>query len=126
MNDSPPETGILRAPGEPGAAPLCALADIPEGQAIARTLTTSAGDLALILTRQGERVSAFHNECPHAGRRLDWAPGQFLIELGHLVCAAHGAAFTLDTGSCVGGPCRGQALARFPLRVESGWVYPAR
>ncbi len=126
MNDSPPEPGVLRAAGSGPEVPLCATADIPEGQAIARTVASSGGGLVVILTRQGSRVSAFHNECPHAGRRLDWAPGQFLIELGHLVCAAHGAAFTLDTGYCVGGPCRGQALVRFPVRVEAGQVYLGR
>lgn len=126
MNDSPPEPGVSRAAESGSEAPLCAVSDIPEGQAIARTVASSGGGFVVILTRLGARVSAFHDECPHAGRRLDWAPGQFLIELGHLVCAAHGAAFTLDTGYCVGGPCRGQALLRFPVRVEAGLVYPGR
>ena len=52
-------------------------------------------------------VSAFLNVCPHAGRRLDWAPGKFLRgKDGQLVCAAHGASFDLANGECTAGPDR--------------------
>ena len=33
---------------------------------------------SLVLYRDGQRVRAWLNVCPHAGRRLDWAPGKFL------------------------------------------------
>ena len=33
---------------------------------------------SLILYRDGQLVRAWLNVCPHAGRRLDWAPGMFL------------------------------------------------
>ena len=56
-------------------------------------------------------VRAWLNVCPHAGRRLDWAPGKFLrAKDGALVCAAHGASFELAGGACVAGPCRGESL----------------
>ena len=56
-------------------------------------------------------VRAWLNICPHAGRRLDWAPGKFLrAKDGSLVCAAHGASFDLATGECIAGPCRGERL----------------
>ncbi|ENZ94595.1 hypothetical protein O1K_15374 [Xanthomonas fragariae LMG 25863] len=61
--------------------------------------------------------------CLHAGRRLDWAPGQFLkTKGGHLVCAAHGAAFELSSGECISGPCRGQSLLTVPVRIEGEHV----
>ena len=42
---------------------------------------------SLILHRQGDLVRAWLNICPHAGRRLDYAPGQFLKSKdGLLVC----------------------------------------
>src|SRR3546814_11854715 len=72
-------------------------------------------DAALILTRVAGRVQAFRNICPHAGRRLDWAPGAFLIDQGRLVCAAHGASFDMASGLCVAGPCKGASLTAVAL-----------
>jgi nitrite reductase/ring-hydroxylating ferredoxin subunit len=64
-------------------------------------------------------VRAWLNCCPHQGRRLDYAPGKFLIDKGQLVCAAHGAVFRLDDGECVGGPCRGEHLAKIEVQQEA-------
>lgn len=73
---------------------------------------------SVVLRRGGERVQAWLNICPHAGRRLDYAPGKFLLDQGRLVCAAHGASFELEQGVCVAGPCRGASLV--PLAVAIG------
>ena len=71
-------------------------------------------------------VRAWLNVCPHAGRRLDWAPGQFLRSKdGLLVCAVHGASFELQGGQCVAGPCRGDNLRVVPVRIADGKVYLA-
>ena len=68
-------------------------------------------------------VRAWLNVCPHAGRRLDWAPGQFLRgKDGLLVCAVHGASFELRNGECVAGPCRGEALREIAVEVRDGAV----
>ena len=74
---------------------------------------------SVILHRKGDTARAWLNICPHAGRRLDWAPGKFLMSKdGLLVCAAHGASFELEKGVCVAGPCRGASLV--PLAVAIG------
>ena len=96
---------------------LCRIEEIPEGGATSREVDSSTGGFSVLLTRSQGRVHGFHNECPHAGRRLDWAPGRFLIESGTLVCAAHGAQFVLDTGECIGGPCRGAGLKAIALTL---------
>jgi nitrite reductase/ring-hydroxylating ferredoxin subunit len=101
---------------------LCQLTTIPDGGAATVHVESSTGGFELVLTRQGGHVAAFHNECPHAGRRLDWAPGQFLIENGLLVCAAHGATFRVESGQCAGGPCRGVGLRAVPVEVIDGEV----
>jgi nitrite reductase/ring-hydroxylating ferredoxin subunit len=102
---------------------LCRLQDMPNGEAIALdVMLPSLGEESVILLRQDEHVSAWLNICPHAGRRLDWAPGKFLISRGMLVCAAHGASFNIDNGECIGGPCRGESLRAVPVRVEDGDV----
>jgi nitrite reductase/ring-hydroxylating ferredoxin subunit len=75
---------------------------------------------SLIVLRRGEHVQAWLNVCPHAGRRLDWAPGKFLVDQGRLVCAAHGATFELERGLCVAGPCRGQSLVAVALATDAG------
>ena len=77
----------------------------------------------VILYREGDAVRAWLNVCPHAGRRLDWAPGKFLKSKdGHLVCAVHGATFEVRGGECVAGPCRGAFLRAVPVAVEDGAV----
>lgn len=78
---------------------------------------------SIILHRDGNDVRAWLNICPHAGRRLDWAPGEFLkSKEGLLVCAVHGASFELDGGCCVAGPCRGEALRPVEVSVIDGLV----
>ena len=107
-------------------ASLIALDSIADG-GFAETEATVDGDAeSVILHRQGDTVRAWLNICPHAGRRLDWAPGQFLKSREDLlVCAAHGASFELMRGECVAGPCRGEALRGVPLEVRDGQVYLA-
>ena len=82
---------------------------------------------SLIVHRDGEHVRAWLNICPHAGRRLDWAPGKFLTSRdGLLVCAAHGASFELRAGECVAGPCRGEHLRAVPVEVRDRKVHLLR
>jgi len=81
---------------------------------------------SLILHRDGGDVRAWLNVCPHAGRRLDWAPGKFLKSKdGLLVCAAHGASFELAEGQCVAGPCRGDRLRAVAIELRDDAVYLA-
>lgn len=104
--------------------PLIALEQITDG-AFAEVEATLDGDAeSLVLHRQGDEVRAWLNVCPHAGRRLDWAPGQFLKSRdGLLVCAAHGASFELLRGECLAGPCRGESLRAVPVEVRDDAVW---
>ncbi|MDY1032807.1 Rieske (2Fe-2S) protein [Stenotrophomonas sp. CFBP8980] len=106
--------------------PLIALETVTDG-GFAETEVLIEGDAeSLVIHRDGDSVRGFLNICPHAGRRLDWAPGQFLKSReGHLVCAAHGASFALDSGECVAGPCKGDRLRAVPLQVRDGQVFLA-
>ena len=100
---------------------LCRLDEIPDGGAAAVNVESSTGGFSLVLLRSGERVYAYHNECPHAGRRLDWSPGKFLVKDGVIICAAHGATFDVPTGACLGGPCR-NGLARIAVKIDDGVI----
>ena len=107
--------------GSLNVEPLLSLDALADG-AFAETEAVLDGDAeSLILYRQGDAVRAWLNVCPHAGRRLDWAPGKFMQSReGWLVCAAHGASFELEGGQCVAGPCRGDALRPVPVEVRDG------
>lgn len=107
-----------------GASPLLTLERLQDG-AFAEVEAVLEGDAeSLIVYRDGDHVRAWLNICPHAGRRLDWAPGQFLKSKdGLLVCAAHGASFELAHGNCVAGPCRGESLRAVEVSVRDGAVW---
>jgi nitrite reductase/ring-hydroxylating ferredoxin subunit len=102
---------------------LCAVAEVANGGAHEAMATLDGSAESLIVLRRDDAVRVFYNVCPHAGRRLDWAPGRFLIDQAFLVCAAHGACFSVPDGACVSGPCRGQALGEVPCEVRDGEVF---
>ncbi|WP_183947633.1 Rieske (2Fe-2S) protein [Rehaibacterium terrae] len=104
---------------------LSAIDQIPDGGATEVEAEVQGVPESLILVREGMQVAAFLNICPHAGRRLDWAPGRFLIDKGRLVCAAHGATFERMSGECVAGPCRGQSLRAVAVEVRDGQIWLA-
>lgn len=104
---------------------LCGVAEIPEGGAHEVVAQVEGVAESLLLLRGDNEVRAFFNVCPHAGRRLDWSPGRFLFDQGRLVCAAHGAAFTVPAGECVAGPCRGQRLTEVPVVQQGNEVFLA-
>ena len=107
------------------ATPLCRLEDIPERGVLGLDPPDPAGE-ALVLSRDGGKVRAWLNVCPHTGRRMDYAPNLFLFKNGQLTCAVHGATFALaQDGLCVQGPCRGESLTAVPLRVSDGKIWRA-
>ena len=102
---------------------LAALQQIEDGGFLEVEATIEGDAESLILHREGDAVRAWLNVCPHAGRRLDWAPGKFLTNKdGQLVCAVHGATFELQHGECVAGPCRGASLRAIAVQVQDGQV----
>ena len=103
-------------------APLCLLADIPDGNAVETEAVIRGEVESLLIYRSGEEARAYLNVCPHAGRRLDYAPGKFLVRNGTIICAAHGATFTAESGDCTNGPCRGDRLRAVPVSVVDGEV----
>ena len=101
---------------------LCRLEDIPDGGVLGVDPPDPEGE-PLLLARQGNSVRAWLNVCPHAGRRMDYAPGLFLVKDARLTCAVHGATFALrEAGLCVAGPCRGQSLVAVRVQVRDGVV----
>ena len=98
-------------------------AGLPDGELLVRVLECGDARAEVLLLRRGGMLRAWHNACPHAGRRLDYAPGKFLLQDGKLICAAHGAQFELEKGRCVDGPGRGGGLAPLDVSpVPGAWI----
>ena len=89
---------------------LSPMAELIENQPMACNVLINNQDTAVIVIRIKADVFVYLNQCPHQGRRLDYAPGKFLYKNGALICAAHGASFEMRSGLCQQGPCRGESL----------------
>lgn len=100
--------------------PLCRLDDIVDGGARA-VLVDTGESWDLVLLRRGDKVFAYHNVCTHAGRKLDYAPGEFLLDKGRIICPVHGSTFDIESGVCCGGPAAGP-LKSVPVTVVDGEV----
>ena len=74
--------------------------------------------------RYREQVFGFVNRCAHRDLELDWSPGEFFdADSRYLICATHGALYEPQTGLCVAGPCKGQALDTLVVTEYGGTVY---
>ena len=96
--------------GESVSASLIPRSDLPEVGICALNGEIDGEIASIVVETLGDTVRAWRNECPHQGRRLDYAPGKFLLDGANLVCAAHGATFRRSDGLCIAGPCRGESL----------------
>ncbi len=105
---------------------LCRLDDLADGDA--KGFPGAEGSfIGLVAVRQGDRVHVYQNACPHIGTPLDWTPDRFLsADRRYLICATHGAEFTIDTGACISGPCRGDYLEPVETTIRDGIVFVPR
>jgi nitrite reductase/ring-hydroxylating ferredoxin subunit len=114
-------------PARPGPGTrLCALADLRDPGS--RGFLFREGEALFLgfVTRVGDKVAGWVDRCPHAGMPLAIVPNRYLTREGDLIlCAAHGALFRPADGLCVGGPCAGQALTPWPVRVDGDDVVVA-
>ncbi|MEO7072375.1 MAG: Rieske (2Fe-2S) protein [Rhodanobacter sp.] len=111
------------AVGAPATQALCRLEDIPQSGATAVDAVLAEGEESVIVLRRDGAVHAYVNVCPHAGRRLDYAPGKFLLKHDTLICAVHGATFQQTSGTCIAGPCCGDSLRELTVTVRDGVVW---
>ena len=92
----------------------CALADVPEDEAVAVTL----GAQEIALARNGEEVYAVEDICSHAAVAL--SEGE--IDGCTLECWLHGSRFDLRTGEPTGLPAT-EPVATFPVEIRDGDIY---
>ncbi|MHA3841304.1 Rieske (2Fe-2S) protein [Sphingomonas aestuarii] len=119
MSDAPPATTRLFAT-PPGIA-LGPLDQIADGKARNFVLQMRAGRFHGFVVRRGDAVFGYVDRCPHAGVPLTQTLDDYLTPDGSLIaCNWHGALFEIVDGRCVGGPCVGQALTPWPVRIDEG------
>ncbi len=98
------------------------LEEIPEGQAVKRSVVISqiAGwgqfnaQRLIWVVRHGEKLQVFSATCPHLGCTVNAAPNGFL-------CPCHGSAWNA-AGNRIGGPTR-RGMDALAYRVRDGVVY---
>ncbi len=93
--------------------------NLKHGETRVFTFPSKYGDLQGFVIRAGEGLHAYENKCRHWPIPLDFGDGEFYYgKIDRIVCKTHGAEYDLETGECDAGPCRGEALARFPLILD--------
>jgi nitrite reductase/ring-hydroxylating ferredoxin subunit len=75
------------------------------------------------VVKKNGRCYAYRNICPHAGAPLNWGNDKFLTyDNQHLLCSLHGARFSIETGYCFAGPCKGFSLEAVPFEIVNNKV----
>ncbi len=94
----------------------------------ARNFVLQIGDAFFhgFVVRQDDDVYGYVDRCPHAGMPLAQELDDYLTPQGDLIsCSWHGALFRISSGRCIGGPCAGQSLTPWPVRIEDGQIVTA-
>lgn len=98
---------------------LCRLDEIPDGGSKGFDLGPGHDPREIFVVREGRRLHAYVNSCPHLGTPLEFTPDQFLSHDGsHILCSTHGALFEIEDGTCIAGPCMGDSLQALPVALD--------
>jgi nitrite reductase/ring-hydroxylating ferredoxin subunit len=107
----------------PPGLELCRLADISSDGSRNFVLQMRGGHFHGFVIRRDGVVHGYVDRCPHAGVPLARTLDEYLRPDRSLIaCSWHGALFTIEDGICLGGPCVGQKLIKWPVVVEDGWI----
>ena len=98
---------------------LCRLSDLDATGAKEIVLDKDGARFPIFVVKFGAVIRGYVNSCPHARLPLNWNEDAFFdVSRTYLICANHGAHFEVMTGKCLRGPCKGQALAPFPVSLD--------
>jgi nitrite reductase/ring-hydroxylating ferredoxin subunit len=100
---------------------LCRLGDIADGKS--KGFLPIMRDDRVLAVRRGDDVFVYMNSCPHEWVPMDLRKDYFLTGNGQeIMCYAHSAHFSIDSGVCTAGPCLNKELIKVPHRMEDGAV----
>ena len=107
----------------PPGTRLCALDEIADPGSKGFLFREGEALFLGFVVRRGDAVTGYVDRCPHAGMPLAMVPNRYLTrERDLILCSSHGALFRIADGVCVAGPCAGQGLGGWAVRVEGGNV----
>ena len=76
------------------------------------------------VVRKGDEVFAYQNSCVHVGHPLNWSPDKFLTkDRTAIICASHGATYTIETGECFAGPGSGRVLRKVDVIIRDDVIF---
>ncbi len=105
---------------------LCQLADLDATGAKEIVLDNNGARFPVFVVKAGDGIIGYVNSCPHVRLPLNWKEDGFLDISGTFIfCANHGAHFDVRTGLCLRGPCKGQSLVPYPVRIEGEAIVEA-
>lgn len=115
----------LTNPARPGAGvALCRFAELADPGSKGFVFREESAMFSGFVVRLGESIKGYVDSCPHAGWRLAGIGDNFLTrDDRYILCAGHGALFRPADGECVSGPCFGDRLEPWPVKIdEEGMV----
>ena len=114
---------MLATPAGVTLGPLDLIAD---GAARNYVLQLRAGRFHGFVVRRGAQAFGYVDRCPHMGLPLAQTLDAYLTPARDLIaCSWHSALFAIEDGACVGGPCMGQRLSPWPVRIVDGLLVTA-
>lgn len=107
--------------------PLAKLEDVSAAKATIAQVPGRDMTVILIRDKDTDAIKAYVNNCPHQQVPLNEA---YKVDVNPftktLKCSVHDAWFKVEDGECVEGPCQGDHLQPFPIRIdEAGNIYAA-
>ncbi len=103
---------------KPRAKILCKLSELGDLSSKSFSVKIKRKETDIFVIRKDDQVYAYQNICPHAQASLEWKPDEFLDEKKEtIICALHGARFSIEKGDCLGGPCEGIGLTEVSVDI---------
>ena len=98
---------------------LCSLSDLENLTSKSFSIKIKRKETDIFVIRKDDQVYAYQNVCPHTQAPLEWNPDEFLdAKKENIICASHGAMFSIEDGDCLGGPCEGIGLTAVSVGVQ--------
>lgn len=101
---------------------ICKVSDINE----ATSKGFEVNGESIFIVKMDNQLHAYKNICPHIQINLEFNPDEFLNdEKNFIQCSNHHALFEVDTGLCISGPCNGQSLQKFNIKLLNDEIHTA-
>ena len=102
---------------------LCKLSELEPVDSRGFVISDVSPERNIFIVHRDNIVYGYENSCPHNFMPMEWTPDTFLNhDKDYIQCANHGALFEISNGTCIYGPCMGQALTPVEIIVNDNIV----